>query len=95
MSSPSLADAMTNYPRRLDGLDVNPADGGFIIYQPEKDRVHFLNHSAVLVLELCDGHRSPDDIGGLVKSAYGLERIPEQMVEETLARLRSEGLIVE
>jgi hypothetical protein len=28
------------YPKRLDHLDINPAVDGFIIYQPDQDRVH-------------------------------------------------------
>ncbi|MBM4440612.1 MAG: PqqD family protein [Candidatus Rokubacteria bacterium] len=94
MTGVSVADSMT-YPKRLDGLEINPAEGGFIIYQAEKDRVHFLNHTAVLILELCDGRRSPDEIGELVKAAFALERLPERTVEEALARLRHEGLVAE
>ena len=79
-------------PRRTDGLKVDQVDDGFIIYQPERDRVHYLNHTAVLILELCDGRRSPADIAELVRKAYGLAEPPQREVDEMLARARDEGL---
>jgi hypothetical protein len=55
---------MADYPKRVDGLEINPAEDGFIIYQPEQDRVHYLNHTAVLVLELCNGKNTAAGIAG-------------------------------
>ena len=81
-------------PRRVDNLDINPAEDGFIIYQPEQDRVHFLNPTAVLILELCDGARSPREIAGLVQEAYGLTEPPVQAVDEALEKMGSEGLLL-
>lgn len=80
-------------PRRIDGLEVNPVEDGFMIYQSDKDRVHYLNHTAVLVLELCDGRRSATAIAELVKKAYGLPKLPRKEVDETLAKMTSEGLV--
>ena len=82
------------YPRRIDGLDISPAEEGFIIYQPDKDRVHFLNHTAVLVLELCDGNTSPAEIAELVRKAYSLPETPHEEVEAALAKMKDEGLFV-
>ena len=81
------------HPRRIDGLEVNPVEDGFMIYQSDKDRVHYLNHTAVLVLELCDGQRSAAEIAELVKKAYGLPKLPRKEVDETLAKMTSEGLV--
>lgn len=81
------------YPRRIDGLEINPVEDGFMIYQPDKDRVHYLNHTAVLVLELCDGRRSAVEIAELVKKAYGLPKAPRKEVDEALARMTGEGLV--
>src|SRR6266542_3403255 len=75
---------MTEHPRRLDGLEINPV---------ERDRVHYLNHTAVLILELCDGRNTPARIATLLKNAYGLSEAPEKEVTETLVKLTEEGLV--
>ncbi|MGA2117480.1 MAG: PqqD family protein [Bryobacteraceae bacterium] len=80
-------------PKRVDGLDINPAEDGYIIYQPELDRVHFLNATATLILELCNGNNSKEQIADLIRGAYGLEENPADAVEETLAKMKAEGLL--
>ena len=85
---------MGEFPRRLPALEINPvADDGFMIYRPEQGRVHYLNHTAVFILELCNGENSPARISGLVQAAYGLPTPPEQEVCEMLAKLAEEGLV--
>ena len=74
-------------PKRVDGLEINPVEDGFMIYQPDRDRVHYLNHTAVLVLELSDGQRSATEIAGLVQKAYGLPKPPRKEVDETLVKM--------
>ena len=86
---------MSGNPKHVDGLDINPADDGYIIYQPDQDRVHYLNATAVLILELCNGTNSEEEIVDLVKQAYGLSDSPGQVVQEALKQLKSEGLLVE
>lgn len=80
-------------PKRVDGLDINPAEDGYIIYQPEFDRVHYLNATAVLILELCTGQNSEQDIVELIKSQYGIEEGSAETVRETLTKMKSEGLV--
>jgi len=80
-------------PKRVDGLDINPAEDGYIIYQPEFDRVHYLNATAVLILELCTGQNSEQDIVDLIKSQYGIEESAAETVRETLTKMKSEGLL--
>ena len=80
-------------PQRVDGLEINPAEEGYIIYQPEFDRVHFLNATAVLILELCNGQNSEEQIVKLIEEAYGLKENPAQLVSETLAQMTAEGLL--
>jgi len=83
---------MLVYPKRVDGLEINAVEDGFMIYQSEKDRVHYLNHTAVLILELCNGRNLPTQIAELVKTAYGLSNAPEKEVSEILAKMKDEGL---
>ena len=88
------AGAAAGNPKHRDDLDISPADEGFIIYQPELDLVHFLNPSAVLILELCNGENSPEQIVDLVKEAYGLPDTPAKEVEEALKHLKAGGLLL-
>ena len=81
------------HPKQIEGLEVNPVEDGFMIYQPDQDRVHYLNHTAVLVFELCDGRRSPAEIAELVRKAYGLPKRPRKEVDATLAKMHGEGLV--
>jgi coenzyme PQQ synthesis protein D (PqqD) len=81
------------HPRRVDGLEINPVEDGFMIYQPETDRVHYLNHTAVLILEMSNGRNTPAQIATLLQHAYGLSEPPEEEVNETLVKMTDEGLI--
>ena len=80
-------------PKRAQNLDINPADGGYIIYEPEKDKVHYLNPAAVLILEFCTGSNSTTQIIDLVRDAFGLPDSPTEEVLGSLAKLKSEGLL--
>ena len=80
-------------PKSVDGLDISPAEDGYIIYQPELDRVHFMNATAVLILELCNGKNSEAEIVDLIKEGCGLEENPADAVRQTLAKMRAEGLL--
>jgi hypothetical protein len=91
---PTSEVACNGNPRHVDDLDMSPADDGYIIYQPDKDRVHFLNPSAVLILELCDGENSPEQIVDLVKQAYGLPDAPVKEVHEALKQLKADCLLL-
>jgi len=80
------------FPKRARGLDVIPVEDGFLIHQPARDRVHYLNHTAVLVLELCDGKRSPAEIAEAVREAYHPSEDVPRSVREVLERAQAEGL---
>lgn len=84
---------MESCPQRTNALQIDPVDDGFMVYQPERGRVHYLNHTAVLVLELCNGENSPEQIAELVKTAYGLAAPPDKEISDALAKLRDEALI--
>ena len=71
---------------------VASADG-YVVYDERRDRVHYLNHTAALVLEFCTGENGPDQIVRMLQAAYDLPEPPEAETEECLARLRAEGLV--
>ena len=78
---------------QVDGLEINQVEDGFIIYHAVRDRVHFLNHTAVFVLELCNGRHEPKEIIEIVRASYSLTEPPEEEVWEVLEKLAGEGLI--
>jgi len=82
-------------PKRPEDLDINPAEDGFIIYQPDQDRVHFLNSTAVLILELCDGTRPIVELAAMVQEAYGLPEQPIEAVRDAVEKMTQEGLLSE
>jgi hypothetical protein len=81
------------FPKRADGLEINSIDGGFMVYQTEHNRVHYLNHTAVLVLELCNGRDSAEKIAGIVQEAYGLSEPPETEVRDIITKMETETLV--
>jgi hypothetical protein len=84
---------MTDKPNRLADIEINKVADGYVVYQPSRDRVHYLNHTATIILELCDGQNSADEIAGLLQGAYELPAPPAEEVAACLAQLRGEGLI--
>ncbi len=80
-------------PVRAEGLDANEVPDGFVVYDPARDRVHYLNHTAALVLELCTGELAADGIAAWLQRAYELPEPPEQEVGDCLDWLRREGLV--
>ena len=80
-------------PAVVDGLDVNEATDGLIVYEPDRDLVHYLNASASFVFALCDGTQTAADIAALMASAWDLEALPSREVDACIAHLRSERLV--
>jgi len=84
---------LATMPCKADGLDISPADDGYIIYDPDNDRVHYLNPTAALILELCDGRHSEQEVIQLVKEFYGLPSEPAEEVRNAIAALETQGLL--
>ncbi len=83
---------MQQRPKKSDGLETDEVEDGFVVYQPDRARVHYLNPTANLILELCDGELTPAQIAGLIAQAFDLAEAPTQEVEDALAALQAEGL---
>jgi hypothetical protein len=84
---------MTANPKQYPDLKIFEADDGYVVYHRERDRVHFLNHTAVLILELCDGSHSILEIVDILERGYGLKSPPEKEVRDTINSFEQEGLI--
>ena len=83
----------TDLPVRSEAIEINPVDDGYVVYDPDSDRVHFLNHTAAVVLELCTGANSLADIAAGVRAAYGLTDSLETQVSECVGKLRAERMV--
>lgn len=80
-------------PKKIEGLEIREFEDAYMIHEPDRDRVHYLNHTAVLVLELCTGENSPRQIAEMLRTTYSLENFPESEVHQVLQSMSDEGLI--
>jgi hypothetical protein len=80
-------------PQRIDGLDLCEVVDGYVVYEAGNDRVHYLNSTAALVLELCTGDNSRDEIAALLRQAFNLPDSPEAEVTTVLGNFSREGLV--
>ena len=80
-------------PAKRDGVDLHEVKDGLIIYAADADRVHYLNPTAALIFELCDGIRDTTEIAGLVARAFNLDTAPVAHVEEAVQQLLSERVL--
>lgn len=81
-------------PRTVEGLDMTEVDDGMIIYDERSDRVHYLNSTAAVVLQLCDGQRTLPDIAAICAQLFELEVQPLDEIQDCLLHLEREGLVI-
>lgn len=84
---------MNEKPKIADDIDISLVEDGYVIYQKERDKVHYLNKTAILVLESCTGNNTASDIQRIMMEAYDLPEAPEKEVTDCLNTLFEEGLI--
>ena len=84
---------MDDFPRQSEGIEINRVADGFIIYQPADDRVHYLNQTAAVVFEFCNGRNSPQTIAEAVGDLFDLPQPPAREVADCLDDLSRKGLI--
>ena len=80
-------------PSTKDGLEVNEVKDGLVVYDPERDRVHYMNATASVVFTLCDGEHDRTAIGASLAEAFGLADPPSTEVDACLRQLTDEGLL--
>ena len=80
-------------PSVIDGLDVNEAEDGLIVFDPSVDRVHYLNSTAAIVFALCDGRHDVSEIADFVAAAFKLDDLPLAEIDACLSSLDNEGLL--
>ena len=80
-------------PRRAAGIDVVESGAGLLVRQAEPPRVHQLNNTASIVLELCDGHHTVAEIAGALAEAFTLDAPPLDEAAACVAELRQAGVL--
>jgi hypothetical protein len=78
--------------RKADGLELHIVDDQCLLYHADADRLHYLNPTAALVFELCDGNHTAAQIATLIQEAYGLPELPLDEVRGCLDRLQKMGI---
>jgi hypothetical protein len=75
------------------GNEINMVPDGCMIYQPSRERVHYLNPTAVVVYELAGAGRNLAAIEEFLREAYALREAPRREVMACLEMLVAEGLV--
>lgn len=83
-----------SFPVAASNIEINEVADGYVVHQAERGRVHYLNNTAAVILELCNGKNAEAQMPGLLQTAFQLDRMPDADVRECLAMLRAEGLVL-
>ena len=93
VSSFTMAPDLTTAFEPAPGLEVSQMADGIVVYQPERERVHYLNPTAALVFDLCRDTKSPAAIAAYLQDAFPLAHPPHADVANCIQQLLVEGLI--
>lgn len=74
-------------------LESNELPDGYVVYDRVRDNVHFLNFTAAILFELCDGGNTITAMAEFLQKHFELPHVPTAEVESCLADLRSQGLV--
>ena len=78
---------------RAPDLDVHEVPDGYIIYHGTRDTVSYLNKTAAVVFEFCDGIRDADDIVARVANVFDLGASSRDEIRACIDTLIKEGLV--
>ncbi len=75
------------------GLDVHETDDGLVVYDADRDRVHYLNETAAAIFVLAEPGTTVDSLAAELASLWGLDDAPTEEVGRGVAQLLAEGLL--
>jgi hypothetical protein len=78
---------------RANDLEVHEVPDGYIIYHTTRDNVSYLNKTAAIIFEFCDGSLAADEIVSRVSTAVDLGETSHTEIRACMASLVKEGLI--
>lgn len=76
------------------GHEISQVPDGCVIYQSSRERVHFLNPTAVVVYELVAAGKPVAEIVTFLRDAFDLGEPPEEAVRACIESMSREQLIV-
>jgi hypothetical protein len=85
---------MSEFAAQAPGLEVHEVPDGYIVYQSQRERVHYLNKTAAIIFEFCDGAHAADDIVARVAKVFELGPSAHDEIRAGLDSLIKEGLIL-
>ncbi|HLH12858.1 MAG TPA: PqqD family protein [Methylovirgula sp.] len=68
-------------------------DDGVVVKDARSDEVHFLNRTAAIVYEMCDGQATPAQMARFLEEAFGLKTSALSDVHACLETLERKNLI--
>ena len=81
-------------PKLRADLTVVELDGEAIVYHEETRKLHHLNPTATIVLDLCDGQSTIGELSAEIAGAFALDREEvERQVRTLLRNFRKEELL--
>jgi len=78
---------------RANDLEVHEVPDGYIIYHATRDNVSYLNKTAAIIFEFCDGNLTADEIVTRVSTIFDLNESSHIEIRACMASLIKEGLI--
>jgi len=73
--------------------DTQLMSDGFVVYQEDVEKVHYLNPSASTVFELARSNVSVAEMAGYLKETHNLDVAPMDEVKTCLTDLLEKGLL--
>ncbi len=78
---------------RASGLEVNEVHDGYIVYHSSRDNVCYLNKTAAIIFEFCDGKLETEEIVAHVAKVFDLGESAHAEIRSCVDALIKEGLI--
>jgi hypothetical protein len=79
-------------PTLSTGVEVHRVEDGCVVWVPAADQVHFLNETAMLVLDQCDGQTEWSRMQAVFEEQWG-SGAPFDVREAILPSFESAGII--
>ncbi len=79
--------------RVVAGLERTPMPDGCAVYDGGRREIHYLNHTASAILELCGTGVVAEEIAEALQTLFDLPAAPSQDVETCITDLVQKGLI--
>ncbi len=87
-ASSSLANTVF---KPVGGFEVTEVPDGFVIYDDNNGKVHYLNPTAAVVYTVCDGDKTVSELAGIVQELYGIDQA--LVLDDFLLDLEKAGLV--